>query len=109
MAEVPRNYPQGCTDEQLISVISALGQELLKGGAQVNDVLRIQPLIAVGQAEIQLRLMKRQDDRLGELKAAIKAFDMASTRQTGKLLWLTGALIVVSIALVGLTAAVLIR
>ncbi len=109
MAQVPPHYPNGCTDDELTIIVRDLGSELLKHGAGINDVMRIQPLIAIGQAELQSRLIKSTSDQLVLLQEVIKEFQQASESASHRLAVLTGVLITLTSTLVGLTIALLVR
>nr|MDA8262937.1 hypothetical protein [Actinomycetota bacterium] len=100
---VPPNYPQACTDDELTATVRDLGLEILKSGARINDVMRIQPLMAVGQTELQLRLIKRLSDQVDHLQDAIKTLQDASEASSRRLAWLSIALVVLTAALVGVT------
>lgn len=93
---VPLNYPHGCTDEQILLVLQAINTELLKRGANVNDVLRLGPLITIGQTELQTRLANRSSE---ELQAAIGTFKKSSDRASLVLIVLTGVLVVLTFVL----------
>jgi len=56
---IPANYPKGCTDEQLTSLIMSLNSEVIQSGANINTVLQFTPLINLGENELQQRYFKK--------------------------------------------------
>ena len=67
MASIPQNYPHGCKDEEISQVIKELCDDILKAGANINTVLRLTPLVELGQGEIQKRIIDRSAKTSGRL------------------------------------------
>jgi hypothetical protein len=109
MATLPPNYPAGCSDDELVRLVSELNLEILKTGANINDVMRIQPLVAIGQAELQLRMSRRTSENLVTLQSAITTFQTSSDRTSKWLIVLTATLILLTVALLGTSLALLAR
>ena len=111
--QVPSNYPRGCSDAQILETVQAVSAELLRQGAQVNAVLRLSPLITIGQLELQARLADRSSrelsDAMGQLRSAVDEFKNSSDRASGVLIWLTGILVLLTVVLIVLTTALLAR
>ncbi len=59
MANLPRNYPYGCSDRDISKAIKELSDDVLGSGANINRVLQMTPSIALGQNELQSRQTKR--------------------------------------------------
>jgi hypothetical protein len=72
MATIPNNYPSGCSDEQIFQVINELSGEIISSGGNINEVLRSSPLISLGQAEIQKRILANNQSVTTELNAEVK-------------------------------------
>ena len=53
--QIPLNYPNDCTPDQIRSTIVDIQSELETTGFQINDVLRFSPLINLGQSELERR------------------------------------------------------
>jgi hypothetical protein len=66
---IPTNYPIDCTDEEIIRVIRELSQEMIAGGGNINTVMQFTPLITVGQAELQKRVLHENNSTTEELHA----------------------------------------
>ena len=64
---VPRNYPAGCDDDEILRVIGELSGEMISGGADINVVLRFVPLISLGQSELQKRVIQQNNTTTTEL------------------------------------------
>lgn len=112
---VPRTYPVSCSETELVSIIQALTTEMLNTGPNINDVLRIGPLISIGQTELQRRLADRSSKELreamenfrdssaqssSELQEGISRFSTASSSASKTLIRLTGVLVVLTVVLV---------
>lgn len=93
---IPLNYPHGCTDEQILLVLQDINTELLRCGANVNDVLQLGPLITIGQTELQARISNRNSK---ELQAAIGTFKSSSDKASLVLIVLTGVIVVLTLVL----------
>lgn len=93
---IPLNYPHGCTDEQILLALQAINTELLRRGANVNDVLQLGPLITIGQTELQARIANRSSQ---ELQTAIGTFKSSSNKASLVLIVLTGVLVVLTFVL----------
>lgn len=72
MASIPKNYPNGCTDEQILSVTSELSKEIIDSGGNINVVLRFSPIITVGQSELQKRILEGNRLITRDLHAEVK-------------------------------------
>jgi hypothetical protein len=80
VATLPANYPHGCTDDEILEGLTALGQEILQTGGEINVVLRLSPLVTIGQNELQARRAKQSGE---ELRAAIDVFRTSSEKACG--------------------------
>jgi len=109
MATLPPNYPAGCSDDELVRLVSELNLEILKTGAKINDVMRIQPLVTIGQTELQLRMSHRTSQDLVTLQGAITSFQTSSDQTSKRLIVLTATLILLTLALLGTSLALLVR
>jgi len=109
MAALPPTYPTGCSDDELVRLVSELSLEILRTGAKINDVMRIQPLVAIGQTELQLRMSRRTSENLITLQSAITNFQATSNRTAKWMVGLTAALILLTLALLGTSLALLSR
>ena len=84
---VPSNYPAGCSEEEILAVISGLSQEMITGGANINVVLRFSPLIIAGQSELQNRVLQANNltttnlhNEVTQLKKITKNYSKSSER-----------------------------
>ncbi len=59
MATLPKDYPYGATDKAISTTIRELSNDVLGSGANINRVLQLTPLIALGQNELQSRQTRR--------------------------------------------------
>lgn len=57
MVSISLNYPNKSSSTEIENVIGELSREILDTGGNINVVLRYQPLISIGQAEQQKRLV----------------------------------------------------
>lgn len=57
MASAPRNYPVGSTNEEIGQVIGEMSKEILDSGGDINVVMRLEPIISLGQSELQKRIL----------------------------------------------------
>lgn len=101
---IPSNYPHGCTDEQIRQALVDLSSELISG--HINDVLRLSPLVAAGQSELQARIAERGSQ---ELQAAIDTFRVSSEAASRKIVVLSWVLVLLTAVLVAETIVLLIR
>ena len=69
---IPPNYPTGSTDEEIQRTVGELSQEIITGGANINTVLRFVPLINVGQAELQSRVLSSSNQTTAKLHKEVK-------------------------------------
>lgn len=72
MVSIPTSYPSGCTDEQIFGVINELSGEIISSGGDINLVMRFSPLISLGQAELQKRILANNQTITAELKEEVK-------------------------------------
>src|SRR6266511_3053617 len=98
MATIPGNYPHGSTDDEILQVMQDVTGDLARGGFDINHVLRMSPLITVGQNEMQARIARRSSE---ELQSAINTFRTSSDKASSTLIRvaLTIALVVLTIVL----------
>jgi hypothetical protein len=80
-------YPHDLPDEEVIKIMKKLAEGL---SPNINDVMRVTPLIELGQAELQIRASNRLKDA------------------TSKVFWLTVALVLLTACLVGATIALIV-
>jgi hypothetical protein len=106
MATIPGNYPHGSTDDEILQVMQDVTEDLARGGFDINHVLRMSPLITVGQNEMQARIARRSSE---ELRSAINTFRSSSDRASSTLIRLTWILVALTIALVALTIVLIVR
>ena len=70
------NYPLGCTDEEIITTIKSLTDDLVVGGTN----LQLAPLAQLGQNELQRRMLDRtfehskKTERIATAVAIISVF-----------------------------------
>ena len=57
--EVPHDYPYGCDDKRISSILREYANEIVASDGNVNKVLQLAPLIVIGQAELQGRQTSR--------------------------------------------------
>jgi hypothetical protein len=106
MANIPANYPHGSSDEQILQALSELANDVVQSGANINTVLRLGPLISVGQTELQTRQAKRLAE---QLHGAVETFRTSSDKASRTLIDLTRTLVVLTVVLVGLTIVLLVQ
>jgi hypothetical protein len=80
-------YPHDLPDEEVIKIMKKLAEGL---SPNINDVMRVTPLIELGQAELHIQASNRLKDA------------------TSKVFWLTVALVVLTACLVGATIALIV-
>lgn len=72
MAVIPLNYPSGCSIEEILKVINDLSQEIIASGGDINKVLRFVPIINIGQAELQKRILEKSNKIVDDLHKETK-------------------------------------
>lgn len=82
MATLSSNYPRGCTEEQIITVIDDLSKDILASGGNINTVLRLSPIIALGQSELQKRVLESSHLINKELHAEVKRLSDITNKNT---------------------------
>jgi hypothetical protein len=68
---MPANYPLGCSDEEISEVISQMAQIMIDSGGNINQTLRLGPMISAGQIELQRRITARDLQETEQLKKQI--------------------------------------
>jgi hypothetical protein len=105
MPTIPPNYPHGCSDDEILQVMQDVTTDLQRGGFDINHVLRISPIITVGQNEMQTRIAQRSSV---ELQSAIDTFRKSSDKASSTIIGLTKVLVGLTVALVLLTVALIV-
>jgi hypothetical protein len=67
------DYPHGRTDAEILETLTALAREINRSGADINIVLRLRPLITVGQNELQARFARRSSEEAREAIETLRA------------------------------------
>ena len=67
MADIPRNYPDGSTNDEIIAVINQLSSEILQAGGHINTVMQLVPFITVGQMTLLQRSSNANIENVGKL------------------------------------------
>ena len=57
--QLGKSYPHGYTDKEISSKLREYANEIAGSGGNVNNVLRLAPLIVIGQTELQSRQTSR--------------------------------------------------
>ena len=113
---MPPGYPHDLSDEQVEEVIATYSAGL---SPNINDVMRSAPLVQIGQTELQIRASRQLRDAISdfnessesassELKSAVEAFDASSRAAAEKLSKLTWLLVALTVALLGVTIALIV-
>ena len=68
MANIPKNYPSGSTDEEIYQAIKELSADVLNSGANINTVLQLTPVVNLGQNELQKRILERSSKETSKLE-----------------------------------------
>ncbi len=80
MTNIPSNYPNGCTNEQIISSISDLSKDILDSNANINTVLQLSPIISLGQLELHTRILNDSKSITKNLHDEVKRLVESSER-----------------------------
>jgi hypothetical protein len=82
MANIPNNYPGGCTDKQILFVIDELSNEIIISGGDINVVLRLSPIITLGQSELQKRILESSRLITNDLHVEVKKLSEVADKNT---------------------------